>query len=278
MKELILKNQIYTGSNNRQSLVDLTIPADYVEKIIVFCHGHMGYKDWGAWNLVEKFYTNLGFGFCKYNVSHNGGTISEPIDFSDLNAFGENNYSKELYDLQQVLNWLEEQVSPLPDIYLIGHSRAGGIALLSSSDPRIKKIATWASICDIEKRFPEGKQLQVWKTQGTRYIENSRTHQKMPHFYSQYEDFEANKDKLNIEKACLACKIPVFVVHGDADTSVDIEESRLISSWLKTRLFEIEESNHTFGATQPWESPELPEHLEKVCHITLGFFLIDYSI
>lgn len=278
MKEINLKNQIYIGSNNRESLVDLTIPASFNGKLIVFIHGYMGYKDWGCWNLVEKFYTELGFGFCKYNVSHNGGTIDKPIDFSDLQAFGENNYSKELFDLQQVLNWLEIQISPLPDIYLIGHSRGGGIALLTANDNRVKKIATWAAICDIEKRFPEGKQLQVWKTQGTRYVENSRTQQKMPNYFSQYEDFEANKDLLDIEKACLNSSKTTFVVHGDQDTSVELEEGRNIATWLKTRLFEIEDANHTFGATQPWTENEMPEHLMKVCEITCGFFLIGETI
>lgn len=278
MKEINSRNQVYIGSNNRESLVDLTIPPCFNGKLIVFIHGYMGYKDWGCWHLVEKFYTDLGFGFCKYNVSHNGGTIDNPIDFSDLKAFGENNYSKELYDLQQVLNWLEFQLTALPDIYLIGHSRGGGIALLTASDPRVKKIATWAAICDIEKRFPKDKQLKVWKTQGIRYVENGRTLQKMPNNYSQYEDFLTNKEKLNIEKACLHSTKTTFVVHGDQDTSVEIEEGRNIATWLKTHLFEIEDANHTFGATQPWLESDMPEHLLKVCEITCGFFLIGETI
>ena len=55
------------------------------------------------------------------------------------------------------------------------------------------------------------------------------------------------------------------------------EEGKEISIWLKTRLFEIEEAEHTFGATQPWLEDKLPEHLQKVCEITCGFFLIDYT-
>ena len=272
-----LKNQIYTGANGRKSLLDLVVPVNFNDRLILFIHGYMGYKDWGCWNLVEKFYTDLGFGFCKFNMSHNGGTIENSIDFTDLESFGENNYSKELYDVQQVLNWLETQFPTLPDIYLIGHSRGGGIALLTASDSRITKISTWAAICDIEKRFPEGTPLKVWKTQGKRFIENGRTKQKMPNNYSQYEDFELHRDVLNIEQACKKSTKTTFVVHGDLDTSVNIEESRNIATWLKTRLFEIEDAEHTFGATQPWLEDKLPEHLQKVCEITCGFFLIDYT-
>ena len=278
MKQMNLKNQTYTGSNSRLSLVDLTIPTNFNGKLILFIHGYMGYKDWGCWNLVEKFYAELGFGFCKFNMTHNGGTVDQPIDFSDLDAFGENNYSKEVYDTQQVLAWLETKFDKLPEIYLIGHSRGGGIALLTAHDKRITKVSTWAAICDIEKRFPEGTPLKVWKTQGKRYTENSRTGQKMPNHYSQYEDFEQNKELLNIEEACEKSTKTTFVVHGDLDESVEIEESRNIANWLKTRVFEIEDAGHTFGATQPWTLNEMPEHLQKVCEITLGFFLIDSAI
>jgi pimeloyl-ACP methyl ester carboxylesterase len=275
MEEIKLQNQIFIGSNNRKSLIDLTIPSNFNGKLIVFIHGYMGFKDWGCWNLVEKFYTDLGFGFSKFNMSHNGGTIESPIDFSDLDTFGENNYSKEVYDLQQVLNWIENQLVNLPEIFLIGHSRGGGIALLTASDDRIRKISTWAAICDIEKRFPEGTQLKVWDTQGKRFVVNSRTKQKMPNNYSQYENFIENKDALNIEKACLNSTKTTFVVHGDLDTSVELEEGKKIATWLKTRLFEIEDAEHTFGATHPWTKLDMPEHLQKVCEITCGFFLIE---
>jgi pimeloyl-ACP methyl ester carboxylesterase len=274
METLNLKNQLFVGSNNRESLVDLVIPKNFNDKLILFIHGYMGFKDWGCWNLVENYFTELGYGFCKFNMTHNGGKIENPIDFSDLEAFGENNYSKEVNDLKSVLNWIENKLSSLPEIYLIGHSRGGGIALLSASDIRVKKIATWSAICDIEKRFPEGTQLKVWKTQGKRYVVNGRTEQKMPNNYSQYENFIENKEDLNIEQACLNSTKRTLVIHGDLDTSVDIEEGRNIANWLKTRLFEIEDAEHTFGSTQPWNEPEMPEHLQKVCDITNGFFQI----
>ena len=62
----------------------------------------MGYKDWGCWNLVEQFFIENNYAFLKYNVSHNGGTIENPIDFDDLNAFSENNYSKEIEDFEAI--------------------------------------------------------------------------------------------------------------------------------------------------------------------------------
>lgn len=276
MNSISIHNEVFTGAAGRKSLIDLIIPENFNNKLILFVHGYMGYKDWGCWNLMQDFFVSQVYGFCKYNVSHNGGTIEQPIDFPDLEAFANNNYSKEVEDLNCVLNWIEQKLSPLPEIYLVGHSRGGGIILLAGHDERVNRLVTLAAIDSIAKRFPEGKQLEVWKTQGTRYAINSRTHQKMPHLYSQYEDFDAHRNELDIEQACLNLKKPTLVIHGDADTSVDIEEGRNISSWLKTRLFEIEEANHTFGASQPWTEKDMPEHLEKVCALMLGFFEIEY--
>lgn len=272
-----LINQQYTGANGKISLVDLIVPSNFNNQLIVFMHGYMGYKDWGAWNLMQDHFNTKGYGFCKFNVSHNGGTIENPIDFPDLTSFAQNSYSNELADLDAILNWLETQFTELPRIYLMGHSRGGGIVLLKANDSRVERIVTLSAICDIEKRFPTGKQLEVWKTQGTRYTENSRTMQKMPSLYAQYEDFDAHRDLLNIEQACLSSTKPTMVIHGDLDTSVEIDEGRQIATWLKTRLFEIEEANHVFGATQPWTENEMPEHLQKVCMLAEGFFEIDYN-
>jgi uncharacterized protein len=267
------KNEIYYGANQRPSLVDLTIPKSYSGKLILFVHGFMGFKDWGAWNKVEDYFLSLGFGFCKYNVSHNGCSIEDGLNFVDLDAFASNNYSKEKTDLTSLLDWIAEQIKPLPEIFVIGHSRGGGIVLLSHEDSRIKKLATWAAISSIEPRFPEGVELEKWKTAGFRIQKNGRTNQEMPMNYSQYEDFRSNSESLNIQKAAESLTKPLLLIHGDADTSVPISEGEQVSKWSGVPLKKIEGANHTFGSSHPWMSNELPEKLQLVCKITAEFFL-----
>ena len=48
--------------------------------------------------MADRF-ADAGFVFVKFNLSHNGTTIEHPIDFVDLEAFGNNNFAKELDDL-----------------------------------------------------------------------------------------------------------------------------------------------------------------------------------
>lgn len=266
-------NEFYRGANNRESTVDITIPSIFSGKIVLFVHGFMGFKDWGAWYLVEKYFLTIGFGFCKYNVSHNGCTSKNTIDFEDLEAFGENNYTKEIADLKAVIDWIETQIQPFPELYVIGHSRGGGIVLLSHFDSRIQKIATWAAISDIEKRFPPGAELNKWKVDGVRYQVNGRTNQKMPMNYSQFEDFKKNESKLSIQNTLKILTKPVLLVHGDLDTSVSISEGKDLAAWSGAPLHIIKGANHTFNSSHPWEKTELPTQLEEVCKQTAAFFL-----
>ena len=102
-----LRNQIYYGAQNKPSTLDLTVPENYRGEVILFLHGFMGYKDWGCWTLVEDYFTQLGFAFCRYNVSHNGCSTEKTNEFVDLEAFAENNYTKEVQDLIAVGDFLK---------------------------------------------------------------------------------------------------------------------------------------------------------------------------
>ena len=267
------KNAQYRGAQNRMSLYDLTIPENWNKALIIFSHGYMGYKDWGAWNLMEDFFVQNGFGFLKYNVSHNGGTTENGIDFPDLDAFSKNCYSNERLDMEAIITLVKKKVEDLEQIFLLGHSRGGGTVLLQSQNSAIAKIASLAPISDIGKRFPAGEQLEEWKSKGVRYTTNGRTKQQMPHEYSQYEDFIENKDRLNIEFYSRNSKVPICVIHGEDDPAVKIEEGEEIAKWAKIDLIRIPSEQHTFGAKQPWTEKRLPLGLEKVCKHLLEFFL-----
>lgn len=270
-----LKNETYIGAENRKSLIDFRLPEDEQTSIILFfVHGYKGYKDWGCWNLVEQYFIRHGIGFCKLNLSHNGGTLENPIDFPDLEAFGENRYTYELEDIAQGIDWLYRQVDMSDKkLFLLGHSRGGGDVLLAGDDERVNGIVTWASISDIGNRFPTGDELKKWEKEGIRYVENARTKQQMPHYYSFYQDWLFNQDLLNIRDTAQRLNKVCLHIHGDSDEAVSIEESKQLSTFTKGQLITIQNANHTFGAKHPWEKQHLPEKLKEVCEHTLEFVL-----
>jgi pimeloyl-ACP methyl ester carboxylesterase len=274
-----IKNIKTDGKHNKPILIDVFYKETNQPKpIIIFCHGYKGFKDWGAWNLMAAVFANAGFFFIKFNFSHNGGTVEEPIDFPDLDAFGNNNYTKELDDLASVINWISTHSDfknevKLDDISLIGHSRGGGIVLLKANeDARIKKVITLAGVCDFEKRTATIGDLQQWKKKGVKYVLNGRTKQNMPHYYQFYEDFMLNKERLDIKKATENLKIPQLIIHGNKDTSVLIDEAENLKKWNSESEFKIiDNANHVFNTSHPWKENYLSEELETTIKNCVAF-------
>jgi pimeloyl-ACP methyl ester carboxylesterase len=275
----ILKNYILAGKHQKPIITDVFFEANHKpKKAVIFCHGYKGFKDWGPWNLMAERFAKAGFFFVKFNFSHNGGTVEQPIDFPDLEAFGNNNYTKELDDLASVIDWIASHSDfknevKRDDISLIGHSRGGGIVLIKAQeDSRIKKVITLAGVCDFEKRTATIGNLQQWKKQGVKYVLNGRTKQQMPHFYQFYEDFNKNKERLNIESATRKLTIPQLIIHGDTDTSVSIKEAEKLHNWNPDSQFEtIQGANHVFNTSHPWQKNILSKELEKAILISMAF-------
>jgi uncharacterized protein len=268
-----IQNQIFKGANDKESLLDLSIPETFSGKLVLFVHGYMGFKDWGCWNLVADYFLSLGFGFCKYNVSHNGCSIDDPTNFVDLDSFSLNNYSKECQDFEAVLSFIENQIQPMPKMFVVGHSRGGGITILQGGDERISKLVTWAAIAEIESRFPKNVELENWKKNEYYFRKNGRTQQEMPHHYSQYEDFLQNQKSLNIQDAAIELSKPWLIIHGDKDDSVSIDEGKSLAKWSNRELHIVPETNHTFGSSHPWKEKEMPQKLIETCRLTAQFFL-----
>ena len=275
----IIKNIRINGKHNKPILTDLFFKeSNQLKPILIFCHGYKGFKDWGAWNLMAETFANAGFFFVKFNFSHNGGTAEQPIDLPDLEAFGNNNYSKELDDLGNVIDWVSENSDikneiDLNEIYLIGHSRGAGIVLLKSDeDSRAKKVISLAGVSDYKSRFPKNEKLQEWEEKKVYFVKNGRTHQEMPHFYQFFRDFEKNEKRLNIKKATQNLEIPLLIIHGNNDTSVSINEAKNLHKWNSKSMFKIiENSNHVFGTSHPWDKERVSEELLEAIEIAIAF-------
>jgi uncharacterized protein len=272
-----LKNIQINGSKNKPILLDCFYIEDGIKKpIVIFSHGFKGFKDWGHFNFMAKQFAEAGFVFIKFNFSHNGTTPNDPENFGDLQAFGNNNYIIELDDLKKVIDWIlsAEALKKESDgnkLYLLGHSRGGGITILKAGeDERVKKIVTWASVSEMNRN----KQLTIetWKRDGVVYAKNARTQQNMPLYYQFYETILANKERLNINHAVKRLNIPFLIVHGTADTAVKYHDAEeLLHSAKHGKLLKIDNGDHTFGVKHPFLEP-LPEMAKEVIEKTIDFF------
>lgn len=247
--------------------------------LLIFCHGYKGFKDWGAWNMMADAFAMTGHCLLKFNFSHNGGTLEQPIDFPDLEAFGLNNYTKELDDLGAVIDWIGghtelSEVCDLTRMTLIGHSRGGAIVTVKAfEDPRIKAVVSLAGISSFRARFHEGtEEFRNWQEHGIKYVENGRTKQQMPHYFQFYEDFVTHQDRLNVQHVAEHLKIPHLIIHGDADTSIFMTEAENLHRWNPDSQLEIiQGADHVFNTQHPWDRDHLSHELKQVVQIICNF-------
>ncbi len=274
----IIKNIEIKGSKHKNILLDVFFKSNNIPKpIIIFSHGFKGFKDWGNFNLLAQTFAEQNFVFVKFNFSYNGTTKDNPYDFADLEAFGNNNYSIELNDLEKVIDWvvstetLADEID-VQQLNLLGHSRGGGITILKASeDKRVKRIVTWASVADFINRM-NGYDLKEWKEKGAVYSLNTRTNQDMPLYYQLYENTLANTGRFDIIKAGKEMSIPFLIIHGTNDSSVSLDEAILLHENFKnSELFLIEGAGHTFGAKHPFEGNILHSHSKIAVNRTIEF-------
>lgn len=276
-----VKNIMISGSNNRPMVLDIFFnESRHYQPTIIYAHGFNGFKDWGNFDLIAEQFLASGFTFIKFNFSHNGTSPDQPENFVDLSAFGENNYSKQLYDLEQVINWVQNSCNPYlrcidrKRIGLIGHSMGGGISVIKASeDPRIKALITWSAnaVCKTPWGNWSKEKMLDWKQEGVTYYVNSRTRQKMPLNYQLYEDYLNNDKRLDIIRAASSIDIPWMICHGTEDINVPLSHAYNLKEANLRAVMVTVSANHVFGRKHPWYEPIQPPPMQEVLNRNILF-------
>lgn len=275
------KNIALKGSIERLMATDVFYKENKKQKpVVIYVHGFNGFKDWGNFDLIASQFAAAGFFFVKFNLSHNGTTFEHPEDFADLESYGNNNYSKEIYDTRCIIDWLFENENPYKNEYdssqitLLGHSRGGGIAILTAAqDTRVKSLITWASIAFCKTpwgNWPDEK-MQEWKSTGLQYYSNKRTNQEMPLYYQLHEDYLNNVNLLDIEQAIKSLDIPLLICHGSNDEAVPIAHATLLHQWQPNSTIFTLETDHVFGRKHPWPETSIPLNCQLIVDESIDF-------
>lgn len=272
--DMIKKEQfILSGSEDKTISGDLTYDETYTNQpSIIFVHGFKGFKDWGAHHLTAEFFANKGYRYFKFNLSHSGVRPDDPAAVTDMESFAADTISIALKDVDTAINYVAHTF-PLNAIYLIGHSKGGGLVILKgATDKRISKIATWSSIADFSSLWKK-EQEEEWHKTGRIYVENARTKEKMPLNSTLLQDYNAHKDEYSILSAAAAIQLPWLILHGDNDVNVDFSVAQqLAQAQPKAKLQKITGANHVYGASHPYTQTTLPPQLQEVANKTLLFF------
>lgn len=262
-----------SGADGKLIIGDITFDVKNPNTpIVLFVHGFKGFKDWGAHNLVARYFAANGYRYIKFNLSHSGVPADNPKDVSDIETFAGNTFSKELFDVNAVLDFIETAYGRTTEVNIIGHSRGGGLAIIeAANDLRINKLITWSAISSFDSLWKKEQEAE-WKKAGKIFVTNARTKEQMPLNVTLLKDFEENAENLNIVEAAKRINIPWLIVQGDDDVNVPLENAqKLADANPNSRMVKIEHANHVYGASHPYESKTLPPLLFKVCEKCLTF-------
>jgi len=256
--------------NRHRDLIhgDIHLPEDPAgAPVAIICHGFKGFKDWGGFPYAAEHFALKGIATLRINFSLNG-VEEDFMNFTALDRFARNTISRELDDLGDVINAVQDGsiIDAKVDrsrIAVIGHSLGGGVAIVKAAeDDRIRGVVSWAGVADFMRWGKKTRQL--WRKNGRMEIQNARTGQMMPMDVLMLNDLEENADRFDIPAAASRLQVPMLVVHGEQDVSVPIEEGKTNAAAAPdelSTLYTVPNTDHTFGVKHPFEGPTKPFRL-----------------
>lgn len=248
----------------------ISVP-DQPRALVIVVHGFKGFMDWGFFPWLAQRFAQHRLAVCRFNMSRSG-IGDDPESFDRLDLFERDTYSIELADLRRVVAHAQQRHPDVPTV-LLGHSRGGGISLLGAADvPNLRAVIAWSPISRCDNW--DAATLRDWQTRGFMEVVNQRTKQVMRISRDVLDDFDANRDRLDIVRAAEELRVPLLVVHGGKDDSVPVESGRLLASRATDgSLLMLERASHTFNAIHPLVNVPLPLVLaaEASAHFAIGY-------
>ena len=248
-------------------------PAASSRGTVIVCHGFKGFAHWAFFPYIARTLAENGLTAITFDFSGSGiGRDRE--SFTEAEAFESNTLSRDVDDIENLVEYARRKKLISGKFGLFGHSRGGGIAILSAAaaDSDVGSLVTWAAISYPTRWSKED--VATWRRRGYAEITNSRTGQIMRLGTDMLDDVEMHgQTKLNIEAAAAKIKVPWLIVHGTADETVpssEAERLHALSPGVST-LRLIKGANHGFDAKHPLT--EIPPVLEKVVLETVKFFV-----
>jgi alpha-beta hydrolase superfamily lysophospholipase len=252
---------VETGSATLHGVADLPdLPGE--RPAVVICHGFKGFMEWGFFPHLASLLAARGFVAVRFNLSGAGMRPGNEL-VTDLAAFRENTYSRELADLLAVLSSLGETIAPgrvdRRRLGLFGHSRGGGNALLAAAAPawreRVRALVTWAAIAEVDRFTPEQK--EDWRRAGELPVVNARTGQRLALGLGLLDEVEQRRAELDLLAAAAARGAPWLIVHGGEDESVPVAEAHRLAAHAggPKELLVLPGAHHTLGVRHPFAGP-----------------------
>lgn len=231
VEELTFKN-----SKGDKLVGILSNPVDNTEvPVIVLCHGFSSNKDRPTYTSMEERLNRNSiatFRFDFYGHGESGG------EFEDITI------SEAVNDTKRAIELMREK--GYSNIGLLGSSFGGMVSLMvASQDSGLFALALKSPVSDYaEQKLKElGEDgIREWKERG--YIDFDKSDGRFRLNYGFFEDIQNNNGYEAAEKI----KVPTMIVHGDADETIPVKQSKKTAGIIENcRLELIEGAGHHYS-------------------------------
>lgn len=258
---------------NRTIRGDLFLAGSGSKGTIIVMHGYKGFKDWGMFPYLGQA-LSAEYDVVAFNFSHNG--VGESLtEFEELEKFACNTCSLEQDDLDAVVHAVRSGALPgvsgqprIRPLYLLGHSKGGGAALLYALDhpEEVEGVISWNGVTNLDLLSEEEK--QAMRTNGRAYVLNGRTKQMMPLDRAILDDLEANQTRYDLIGRAGELRVPVVLIQGEDDFErLRRGSARLVEARPDIAWHLVPGGNHTFGSVHPFQGETEP--LREAVRLTL---------
>ena len=270
------------GADGEPIIGDTHLPAADARGVVLLAHGFKGYKDYGFFPYLADRAAAAGLIAHRFNFSHSGMTQQiETFERADL--FEQDRWSKQIYDLRQVVAAGEagelpgENAGPTT---WFGHSRGGMAALLAAARAEVEQTGTpdrlVIAAAPHANAALDDDQRRLLHSRGRLESPSSRTGEMLYMGRGWFDEIEADPRAYDPVEAIAHLNCPVLLIYGQADETVGPEAGRILhqAAPARTRLEIIEAAGHTFNATNPLPlDGSIAPQTEQLTGLMIGFAL-----
>ena len=238
--------------------------------VVIICHGFKAFKDWGPFPHIGQWFADQGFVSIVFNFSHNG-IGADPRKFTEHALFEKNTIGLEIEDVRTILDAIAGHTLPCEvmdpsRVALVGHSRGGGVALLTArEDARVHAAVLWSSVSTFSRYSVD--QVRRWREKGYMELHSVSGTSALRMGIDLLDDAQRNRERYDLMAAASRLAKPLLIVHGTEDLPVKIREAEMLyeaADKSLTQFVRLDGVGHMYGAKHPYrkESPTLTHILE----------------
>ena len=197
------------------------------KSIIILAHGFASKKDRRSYLDLEKRFNGQGITVFRFDFHGHGESEGK---------FEELTISQAADDALSAIQFIKNK--RYHKIALVGCSFGGMASILAAAKSKdLMTLALKAPVSDYLGKITADIShypIKEWKEKGFIYYINT-TREKLKLNYSFFE----NAEKVNAYEEAAKILIPTFIVHGDKDKNVPVEQSKTLAKAIKNSKLEI---------------------------------------